>query len=79
MAGQQPLELDLRNLPTAATVYDIVYVPLMTELLKAAQLRGNKIVDGIGMLLHQARPGFKAWFGQDPQVTPELRTFVLGG
>ena len=79
MAGQPPLELDLRALPTAATVYDIVYVPLMTELLKAAQQRGNKIVDGIGMLLHQARPGFKAWFGQDPQVTPELRAFVLGG
>jgi shikimate dehydrogenase len=78
MAGQQPLDLDLRNLPMAATVYDIVYVPLMTELLKAAQQRGNKIVDGIGMLLHQARPGFKAWFGQDPQVTPELRAFVLG-
>jgi shikimate dehydrogenase len=79
MAGQAPLELDLRNLPTTAIVYDIVYVPLMTELLKAAQQRGNKIVDGIGMLLHQARPGFKIWFGQDPQVTPELRAFVLGG
>jgi shikimate dehydrogenase len=77
-AGQAPLELDLRALPTSATVYDIVYVPLMTELLKAAQQRGNKIVDGIGMLLHQARPGFKAWFGPDPQVTPELRAFVLG-
>jgi len=79
MAGQQELELDLRNLPTAATVYDIVYVPLMTELLKAAERRGNRIVDGIGMLLHQGRPGFKAWFGGDPQVTPALRAFVLGG
>lgn len=78
MAGQAALELDLRNLPTEAVVYDIVYVPLQTELLKAAQARGNKVVDGIGMLLHQARPGFKAWFGQDPQVTPELRAFVLG-
>ena len=78
-AGQAPLDLDLRNLPKEAIVYDIVYVPLMTELLKAAQARGNKIVDGIGMLLHQARPGFKAWFGQDPQVTPELRAFVLEG
>jgi shikimate dehydrogenase len=77
-AGQAPLEIDLANLPTSAVVYDIVYVPLMTELLKAAQARGNKIVDGIGMLLHQARPGFKAWFGPDPQVTPELRAFVLG-
>jgi shikimate dehydrogenase len=79
MAGQQPLELDLAALPTAATVYDIVYVPLMTGLLQTAQQRGNKIVDGIGMLLHQGRPGFKAWFGQDPQVTPGLRAFVLGG
>src|SRR6185369_7428692 len=68
MAGRAPLELDLRNLPKEAVVYDIVYVPLMTELLKAAQQRGNKIVDGIGMLLHQGRPGFKIWFGQDPQV-----------
>jgi len=79
MAGQAALELDLRNLPTEAVVYDIVYVPLQTELLKAAQARGNKVVDGIGMLLHQGRPGFQAWFGQNPQVTPELRAFVLGG
>jgi shikimate dehydrogenase len=78
MAGQAPLDLDLAHLPTGAVVYDIVYVPLMTELLKAAQARGNRIVDGIGMLLHQARPGFKAWFGPDPQVTDELRAFVLG-
>jgi shikimate dehydrogenase len=77
-AGQAPLEIDLARLPTEAVVYDIVYVPLMTELLKSAQARGNRIVDGIGMLLHQARPGFKAWFGPDPQVTPELRAFVLG-
>ncbi|WP_119302494.1 shikimate dehydrogenase [Dongia deserti] len=78
MAGQAPLEIDLANLPTSALVYDIVYVPLLTELLKAAQARGNPIVDGIGMLLHQARPGFRAWFGPDPQVTAELRAFVLG-
>ena len=79
MAGQAPLEIDLAKLPTSAVVYDIVYVPLMTELLKAAQQRGNRIVDGIGMLLHQGRPGFKAWFGPDPQVTDALRAFVLGG
>ncbi|HET6157616.1 MAG TPA: shikimate dehydrogenase [Dongiaceae bacterium] len=79
MAGQGPLDLDLRHLPTSALVYDIVYVPLITDLLKAAQQRGNPTVDGIGMLLHQGRPGFKAWFGQDPPVTPELRAFVLGG
>jgi shikimate dehydrogenase len=77
-AGQAPLELDLARLPVSAMVYDIVYVPLMTELLKTAAKRGNPIVDGIGMLLHQARPGFQAWFGPDPQVTPELRAFVLG-
>ena len=79
MAGQAPLEIDLAKLPASAVVYDIVYVPLMTELLKAAQQRGNRIVDGIGMLLHQGRPGFKAWFGPDPQVTDALRSFVLGG
>ena len=53
-------------------------MPLLTDLLKAAQARGNAIVDGIGMLLHQARPGFAAWFGREPEVTPELRSFVLG-
>jgi shikimate dehydrogenase len=58
-------------------VTDIVYTPLHTPLLKAAASRGNPIVDGLGMLLHQARPGFEAWFGQVPEVTPELRRFVL--
>jgi shikimate dehydrogenase len=77
-AGQPPLEIDLAMLPAGAVVYDIVYVPLRTELLKAARARGNPIVDGLGMLLHQARPGFQAWFGADPEVTPELRAFVLG-
>jgi shikimate dehydrogenase len=76
-AGQGALDLDLRRLPAEAVVCDIVYVPLMTALLQSAQQRGNTIVDGIGMLLHQARPGFRAWFGPDPQVTPELRAFVL--
>ena len=79
MAGQAPLEIDLAKLPARAVVYDIIYVPLMTDLLKAAKQHGNPIVDGIGMLLHQARPGFKAWFGPDPQVTEALRAFVLGG
>ncbi len=77
-AGQAPLEIDLATLPVAALVYDIVYTPLLTDLLRAAQARGNPIVDGIGMLLHQARPGFAAWFGREPEVTPELRSFVLG-
>ncbi|AWK86044.1 shikimate dehydrogenase [Azospirillum thermophilum] len=79
MAGQPPLDLDLRALPVTAVVNDIVYVPLTTPLLAAAAARGNRVVDGIGMLLHQARPAFAAWFGAEPQVTPELRRFVLEG
>lgn len=77
MAGQPPLELDLVQLPEAAVVNDIVYTPLETPLLAAARARGNLTVDGLGMLLHQARPGFEAWFGVVPQVTEELRRFVL--
>ncbi|HVT50954.1 MAG TPA: shikimate dehydrogenase [Dongiaceae bacterium] len=77
MKGQPGLELDLAALPRTAVVYDIVYVPLQTPLLEAAKARGNPIVDGLGMLLHQARPGFAAWFGIEPAVTPELRDFVL--
>jgi shikimate dehydrogenase len=76
-AGQAPLDLDLKNLPTQAVVDDIVYVPLETDLLKQARARGNRTVDGIGMLLHQARPGFKAWFGHEPEVDAKLRDFVL--
>lgn len=77
MTGQPPLQLDLRLLPTDAVVNDIVYVPLTTPLLSAAAARGNPVVDGLGMLLHQARPGFRAWFGVDPAVTPGLRAAVL--
>jgi len=79
MKGQPPLEIDLSLLPEHAVVDDIVYVPLETDLLKQAKSRGNATVDGIGMLLHQARPGFKAWFGQDPEVDASLRDFVLAG
>jgi shikimate dehydrogenase len=78
MSGQPPLDLDLAALPAFATVMDIVYVPLETPLLAAARARGLVAVDGLGMLLHQARPGFKAWFGVDPAVTPALRAHVLG-
>lgn len=78
MAGQPPLELALDALPPAAAVNDIVYVPLETPLLKAARARGHVAVDGLGMLLHQARPAFRAWFGVDPEVTPELRAYVAG-
>ena len=77
MAGQPPLEIGLGRLPRKAVVYDIVYVPLETPLLAAARARGHTPVDGLGMLLHQALPGFAAWFGVTPEVTPELREFVL--
>jgi shikimate dehydrogenase len=73
MRGQPPLELALDRLPRDAVVNDIVYVPLETPLLAAARRRGNAVVDGLGMLLHQARPGFAAWFGVMPEVTPALR------
>lgn len=78
MTGQDPLELALDALPASALVNDIVYAPLETALLRDAKARGNQIVDGLGMLLHQARPGFAAWFGVTPEVTPALRDFVLG-
>ena len=77
MVGQPKLEIDLDGLPISALVTDIVYAPLMTDLLVQAKARGNPIVDGLGMLLHQARPGFHRWFGIDPEVTQELRDFVL--
>lgn len=77
MEGQPPLQIDLDPLPVPALVNDIVYQPLQTPLLAAAQARGNPTVDGIGMLLHQAVPGFEAWFGVRPEVSDELRAFVL--
>ena len=77
MKGQSPLEMDLAKLPETALVNDIVYTPLETDLLKNAKRRGNPAVDGLGMLLHQARPGFAAWFGMEPEVTDALRDHVL--
>lgn len=79
MAGQPPLDMDLQALPTSAVVNDIVYVPLETPLLAAARARGNPVVDGLGMLLYQAQPGFAGWFGVRPEVTPALRRHVLAG
>jgi len=77
MTGKAPLEIDLGDLPKEALVTDIVYVPLLTGLLKQAAARGNRTVDGLGMLLHQAVPGFEKWFGVRPQVDDALRRLVL--
>lgn len=79
MDGQPPLDLPLAELPAGAVVTDLVYTPLITPLLAAAKARGNPVVDGLGMLLHQARPGFAAWFGVDPVVDAALRQAVLEG
>jgi shikimate dehydrogenase len=76
MHGQPALELDTGLLPQNAVVADLVYVPLQTPLLAAAQGRGLKTADGLGMLLHQAVRGFELWFGRRPEVTPELRALV---
>jgi shikimate dehydrogenase len=77
MDGEKPLDLPLDRLPRDALVNDAVYIPLETPLLTAARRRGNKVVDGLGMLLHQAQPGFATWFGVAPEVTPALRAAVL--
>lgn len=77
MKGQPSLEVNLDVLPLQALVNDIVYTPLETNLLARARARANPVVDGLGMLLHQARPGFEAWFGRMPEVTPDLRRYVL--
>jgi shikimate dehydrogenase len=77
MAGQQPLALDLSHAPRNAVVSDIVYVPLETPLLAAAAAQGLRIVDGLGMLLHQAVPGFRRWFGVTPEVSLDLRALIL--
>lgn len=76
MRGQPPLELDLAALVPGSIVYDIVYVPLETQLLAQARALGGVSVDGLGMLLHQAVPGFARWFGVRPAVTPALRALL---
>jgi len=76
MTGKEPLDLDLAALPADAAVADVVYSPLDTGLLAAARARGHRTVDGLGMLLHQAVPGFERWFGVRPKVTRELRAHV---
>ena len=86
MTGGEPLVIDLAPLPSEAIVADIVYVPLETDLLRQARVRspragrrarGLRCVDGLGMLLHQAVPGFERWFGRRPEVTPELRALIF--
>lgn len=78
MTGQPSLDIDLSDINGNAVVYDIVYTPLMTDLLQQAEEQRVRFVTGIGMLLHQARPGFELWFGHFPDVTPELESLILG-
>jgi shikimate dehydrogenase len=78
MHGKPLLDIDLHALKPDAIVTDAVYVPLETDLLAQARARGHRVVDGLGMLLHQACFGFHKWFGVMPAVTPELRALVEG-
>lgn len=77
MVGQPPLKVSIEGLKSSAVVTDLVYNPLETDLLGRAQAQGNATLDGLGMLLHQARPGFEAWFGVAPEVSQELRAEII--
>lgn len=77
MHGQPALDLKLDALPQSALVSDAIYIPLETPLLRDARLRGNSTVNGLGMLLNQARPAFKAWFGVMPEITPALHQAIM--
>ncbi len=79
MHGEPELDIELIGLSHGAAVFDCVYNPLETPLLAQAKTRGFVPIDGLGMLLHQARPGFKAWFGVEPEITDELRALVAQG
>ena len=76
MAGKPPLEISLARLPKSALVGDLIYVPPETPLLAAARQRGNRTVNGLGLLLNQARPAFQRWFGVMPEITPALRRAI---
>jgi shikimate dehydrogenase len=76
MVGQPALDLALDKLPRSALVSDLIYIPKETPLIAAARARGNPTVNGLGMLLNQARPAFRDWFGVMPEVTPELRGMI---
>ncbi|MEM7057411.1 MAG: shikimate dehydrogenase [Pseudomonadota bacterium] len=78
MIGKPALDISLNSAKSGTVVTDMVYNPLITPLLAQAKQKALPIVDGLGMLLHQARPGFRRWFGQDPKVTPALRDACLG-
>lgn len=77
MTSNPALEIDIADLPRSAAVADIVYAPLETSLLRAAKERGLKVVDGLDMLMHQAAPGFEAWFGSKPVIDNELRELLV--
>lgn len=77
MTGKDPLDLHIGELSQDAVVNDLVYVPLETGLIAQARAGGHHAVDGLGMLLHQAVPGFARWFGVRPEVTEELRALVV--
>jgi shikimate dehydrogenase len=76
MTGKPPLDISLDRLSKQTLVSDLIYVPPETPFLEAARKRGNVTVNGLGMLLHQARPAFKAWFGVMPNITPDLRVTI---
>ncbi len=76
MVGQATLDLKLDKLPASALVCDIIYIPRETPLITAARVRGNRNVTGLGMLLHQGIPAWKAWFGIEPKVTADLRARI---
>ena len=76
MQGQPALAVEIGRLPPGAVVADLVYAPVRTPLIAAAQARGLRTADGLGMLLHQAVRGFALWFGRTPEVTPELRALL---
>ena len=76
MVGQGTLDIRLDRLPKSALAADIVYIPLETPFLAAARKRGNRTINGLGMLLNQGRPAWKSWFGIEPEVTAELRAMV---
>ena len=77
MLGCENLDLPLSSINKGTVVLDLVYNPIKTTLLQNAEKQGCKIIDGLGMLLHQATPGFKEWFGVEPKITNEIRKRIL--